>query len=984
MALSNRSGVGMLAFFESVIQDQIPTELCVKWMEILEKVGFSRTFRQNYDSWFQVCFRSWDELRSLGHDHAADRKQQLFAALREAVEERDGVNKVDTTLLKLELAEVENKFGDSIVDVVIQCVQREEQLIQSFIQSHVEPTSPEEDLDSRLASVFSGLQHGYQNLQETLDSLIRLDEQYRNTGSDSVIVPLQDLQAYQKDQMNVECEELPDFTQLISGEETVQLIIQKQNESVRLFEDLLEKVSRGSHVILNDVIAWRNRFKLHYAELDADEPKIDVIAEWCAKTGSLIYDLKTSLWPKLDNQIIDDSVKTAFKNRLDTLFIDYMQGSFLVCKQDNYVLRRDSKKLKVNLRLLAADHLSSILMDDVRAYLVSEADLNNCCEHEPNQRRCVPNARKLAMKTVGFEGTSGSAKFTADAGGKVEVVFKGMKIKNFQRPESGRQIHEERYQIVFVTEVEHVTLWTLSLPLVITTGSNQQCHSLASVTWACYSSDVYSLPVSVRDELPLAEVVAMLEAKTRTLCASRGLTEDNKQHLKARLIGSDTFTDETPVTLQKFCFERMKQPKDESGDSEYLGFSFWQWFVACCNLVEQFLLPYWKEGLIVGFISKRDAKERLCMLDYRKCGTFILRFSDTFIVHSQGLTKMYAHLRACLLYSKTNKAGEQRLVVCDSVDVAGHRQLDLSSLAFILEGSRLSNDSAPCYRYVYPTMKRREDTFDKHIHSKNNVGSYRDVKAQWCIDVDQEKTGDETHAGKRTRSMEGTAISAPSKRTQATCRSRSVDHTRRKITGLTSNAFQTTGSDSVDHHSLTRATHAVTTSASEMPSLTVDDINALVLIHRSSVNPCVSIEQHVTSNTVIADQQIPCYSQCTTMAENNVIGSFLTVNQTLNNVVLSGSTESTQDVCPMSNLHTACVFQIRNLLSALPLEDRYSVIQEVTQCVHFIDRCGESGERQPPIDSEHPDIVISSGDLATTSGDLDLSSIMDTGSFGSE
>lgn len=55
-------------------------------------------------------------------------------------------------------------------------------------------------------------------------------------------------------------------------------------------------------------------------------------------------------------------------------------------------------------------------------------------------------------------------------------------------------------------------------------------------------------------------------------------------------------------------------------------FTFWDWFYAVMKLTRDQLRGPWTEGLIIGFISKRQAEEKLL-----KCppGTFLLRFSDS-------------------------------------------------------------------------------------------------------------------------------------------------------------------------------------------------------------------------------------------------------------------------------------------------------------------------------------------------------------------
>lgn len=70
------------------------------------------------------------------------------------------------------------------------------------------------------------------------------------------------------------------------------------------------------------------------------------------------------------------------------------------------------------------------------------------------------------------------------------------------------------------------------------------------------------------------------------------------------------------MTWSQFC----KEPLPDRT------FTFWDWFYAVMKLTRDQLRGPWTEGLIIGFINKRQAEEMLL-----KCppGTFLLRFSDS-------------------------------------------------------------------------------------------------------------------------------------------------------------------------------------------------------------------------------------------------------------------------------------------------------------------------------------------------------------------
>ena len=74
--------------------------------------------------------------------------------------------------------------------------------------------------------------------------------------------------------------------------------------------------------------------------------------------------------------------------------------------------------------------------------------------------------------------------------------------------------------------------------------------------------------------------------------------------------------DDRPITWGQFC----KEPLPDRT------FTFWDWFYAVMKLTRDYLRGPWNDNLIIGFINKRQAEEKLL-----KCplGTFLLRFSDS-------------------------------------------------------------------------------------------------------------------------------------------------------------------------------------------------------------------------------------------------------------------------------------------------------------------------------------------------------------------
>lgn len=105
------------------------------------------------------------------------------------------------------------------------------------------------------------------------------------------------------------------------------------------------------------------------------------------------------------------------------------------------------------------------------------------------------------------------------------------------------------------------------------------------------------------------------------------LTQDHLQFLTSKLFRSKQMIDFSDkfVTWSQFTKNSLKD-----GD-----FSFWRWFYGAMELVALEAQQIWNHGLIMGFVSRNEAEERL---KHAAPGTFLMRFSDRVV---GGLTIAY-------------------------------------------------------------------------------------------------------------------------------------------------------------------------------------------------------------------------------------------------------------------------------------------------------------------------------------------------------
>lgn len=195
----------------------------------------------------------------------------------------------------------------------------------------------------------------------------------------------------------------------------------------------------------------------------------------------------------------------------------------------------------------------------------------------------------------------------------------------------------------------------MSLPVVVIVHGNQEPQSWATITWDNAFSEISRTPFQVVDRVAWSRMAQMLN--TKFICQTgRGLTHENLYYLCTCLMahpnlplkpvlfctGEKAFRtqinfnpDDRPITWPQFCKEQLPERN----------FTFWEWFFAIMKLTRDQLRGPWTDGLINGFISKRQAEEKL-----NKCppGTFLLRFSDSEIgkPHIHDSTHTHRMLRA--------------------------------------------------------------------------------------------------------------------------------------------------------------------------------------------------------------------------------------------------------------------------------------------------------------------------------------------------
>ncbi|XP_052221070.1 signal transducer and activator of transcription 5B-like isoform X1 [Dreissena polymorpha] len=785
---------GMVTFINKIHQvdygkDEKVSILYKKWTAMLAGNQIDMDIRVHMNEWYQSCYKA--RLQVLSQQDKVNFCNTFMDQLHAFIDKQQEVFKKYNLLDMAKNVQTQVRDG-SYVDTSIACIENEHALIESTYE--METTTlcelqevPQcdnletdfkslDDLKSSFDVTLGKLQESidsYHSLQEKKDTLeTRLCVEHCRNVCTSNISDIEKVLKGGKQTQKVNSQTQENVKTQIKNIQ--QELIKKGNEITTLKSEcskqvsgLFEQFGKFKQELLVRVDQWKDQMKLQYAELYA-KPDLETVSKWCARIGQFVHQILIYTWPRLEN-VLDDTRAAQQLNqlraRLTNDLKDLLCRTFVVSEQQHYILKCDKKNLPtVSVRILAADNrdLHNYFQGSVTAYLVYDGDLNTCWNAASNTLdiQAMKKQAKMFDKNQQAFAMSKNSEYR-EASFKTLSLKTATKQKQFERA-SGKHVHEEKYRIVFLTEMNlqgnSHTIWTLSLPVVVTTGANQGLQSQASVMWECFGTDVYKLPTGDCSALPWHLVAEMLKSKMRTLCERRDLSDENMRHLKSRLLGDALRADDTEVTLKQFCFDKMEKSDSEADNPSYLQFSFWKWFMGCYNLIDRYLKVYWKDGLIEGFLSKTDASRKLEQQRPVQDGLFILRFSDTNIVDSQGLNSIFGHLTACVMILRQNASTNRTMMkILDSLDVASSKSLDKKQLANILKDTMDKNQKGNMYKVLFPNRKW-EDTFQKHLQEEESQEGkqisgniYVKPEQSWTIDLDQKLCEIEKSAAKSER-----------------------------------------------------------------------------------------------------------------------------------------------------------------------------------------------------------------------------------------
>uniref|UniRef100_A0A7N6AV73 Signal transducer and activator of transcription n=1 Tax=Anabas testudineus TaxID=64144 RepID=A0A7N6AV73_ANATE len=258
------------------------------------------------------------------------------------------------------------------------------------------------------------------------------------------------------------------------------------------------------------------------------------------------------------------------------------------------------------------------------------------------------------------------------------------------------ELHVINFDTVFDLKGLSVELQASSLPVVIISNSSQQQSAWASVLWFNMLS-LDTKDVKFFANCPAATWPQFGEVLSWQFLSAtkRGLNDDQLEMIALRLFGKQRDYDNCKVAWSKFS-------KENSPDT------FWVWFDGILVMVKTYLEQLWRDGLIMGFVSKGKEKS---LLKKKQRGTFLLRFSESVI---GGITFSWVEY---------DMIGEPSIKT-----VQPFTKVDLNQIPFheiIRNFQILESDNIPenPLLYLYPNTPK-DEAFGKYYSDKTDNSPY--------------------------------------------------------------------------------------------------------------------------------------------------------------------------------------------------------------------------------------------------------------------
>lgn len=478
-----------------------------------------------------------------------------------------------------------------------------------------------------------------------------------------------------------------------------QLNICRKKTLVKL-QDILNKAEGLIEtVVRKELEEWKRRQQKSCIGAP-DNVSLDQLEKWFSWVAACLFQVREFL-----SKLEELSGKVSYKNdpvkaqkqvlqeRVDGLLNNLLLNSFVVETQPSMPQGKGPLVLRTNVQF------------SVKArFLVKFPELNHSMKVEVSIDSEAPQIK--GYRRFNVLGTKSKAlNMTESQSGGMVADFRHLTLKE-QKCGGGKgaseislsvteELHIINFDTVFDFKGIALKLQASSLPVVIISNSSQQQSAWASVLWfnmlSHNTKDIRffaSCPSA-----PWSQFGEMLS--WQFLSATKlGLNEAQLEMIAFRLFGKQPNYNLFNVSWTKFSKENTPS-------------TFWVWFDGILMLVKQYLSEIWKDGLIMGFVTK--AKEK-SLLKKKQRGTFLLRFSESLI---GGITFSWV---------ETTLTGEPEIKT-----VQPFTKNDLEQIPFheiIRNFQQMEQDNVPenPLLYLYPNTPK-DEAFGKYYTEKGGENS---------------------------------------------------------------------------------------------------------------------------------------------------------------------------------------------------------------------------------------------------------------------
>ncbi|XP_068777531.1 signal transducer and activator of transcription 2 [Struthio camelus] len=418
----------------------------------------------------------------------------------------------------------------------------------------------------------------------------------------------------------------PEYAKQVQGlQAKLQKLDRSRRDVLAQMQQLLGRSETLRDFLQQELGAWRERQQRACLGAPADTSLLQ-LETWFTALGEGLFQLLQLLRAlgdlrhkvtyerdplQAEPPLLETRLRELLTYLLQSAFVVELQPSMPTSSKRPLVLRTASK-FSVRARLLVHLHDRSHHMEakihidrdppkirGFRKFNILTSNSKTLVAGDGPQDGLVCDFQHLTLKE---QKVSGSGKGSKGAGeGPLAVT---------------EELHLITFTLAYAYRGLELELETSTLPVVIVSNNNQLSSAWASILWFNMLStnpknqQFFAAPPPA----PWPQLAEVLSWQFESV-AERGLSKEHLQMLAEKLFGSKP-SPESTLTWPKFS-------KDSAS-----GFSFWAWLDGILGLLQEHLKQLWKDGLILGFVSRKQEKK---LLKGKRTGTFLIRFSESIL-----------------------------------------------------------------------------------------------------------------------------------------------------------------------------------------------------------------------------------------------------------------------------------------------------------------------------------------------------------------